>query len=147
MDHVAIMKKSWKLIPKILSGEKKLESRWGVNKCIPWGKVNKGDTIYFKNSGEPVTLKAKVQKIQEFGNLNPPKVRKIFEQYGGKDGIAIGDLESTITWAKKKRFCTLIYLENPQLVKPFNIDKSGFGAPAAWVTIKNINLIKRSTLS
>ena len=38
MDHVAIMKKSWGLIPKILDGRKKIESRWGIHKCSPWGK-------------------------------------------------------------------------------------------------------------
>ncbi len=45
MDHVAIMKKAWKLIPKILDGQKKVESRWGVNKCAPWGKIKVGDNV------------------------------------------------------------------------------------------------------
>ena len=62
MDHVAIMKKSWKLTEKILSGEKKIESRWYKSKYPPWGKIKKGDIIYFKDSGEPVSIKAKVEK-------------------------------------------------------------------------------------
>ena len=145
MDHVAIMKKSWGMIPKILTGEKKIESRWGINKCTPWGKINQGDTVYFKNSGEPVTVRATVYKIQVFTNLNPKGVREILTKYGGKDGIAVGNIEATITWAKKKRYCTLIYLASPQPVKPFNINKSGFGTPAAWLCVPNINRIKINT--
>ena len=58
MDHVATMRKSWEFLPKILSGEKTIESRWLKNKSVPWGRVCIGDTIYFKNTGEPVTAKA-----------------------------------------------------------------------------------------
>jgi len=38
MDHVAIMKKSWKLTEKILSGEEKIESRWYKSKYSPRGE-------------------------------------------------------------------------------------------------------------
>ncbi|MEI7477466.1 MAG: hypothetical protein WCJ81_02865 [bacterium] len=40
MDHVAIMKKSRKLIPKIVSGEKTIESRWYQTKRAPWNTVH-----------------------------------------------------------------------------------------------------------
>lgn len=143
MDHVAIMKKSWCLIPKILDGKKKIESRWGRNKCSPWGKVKVGDTVYFKNSGEPVTIVSKVYKIQEFENLNYIKVREILKKYGGDAGISISSLEETIKWARKKRYCTLIYIESPKKIKSFNIDKTGFGSAAAWLSVSNINKIKR----
>jgi len=139
MHHVAIMKKSWGLIPKILDGRKKIESRWGINKCSPWGKVKAGDMVYFKNSGEPVTIVTEVSEIHEFENLNPKKVREILEKYGGDDGISISSLEETIKWARKKCYCTLIYLKNPKKIKPFNIDKTGFGAGAAWICVGNIN--------
>ena len=38
MEHLAIMKKSWKLLPKILKGEKKIEARWYVSRVCPWNK-------------------------------------------------------------------------------------------------------------
>jgi len=43
-------------------GEKQIESRWYVNKINPWNKVKVGDTVYFKNSGDPVTAKVRVKK-------------------------------------------------------------------------------------
>jgi hypothetical protein len=146
MDHVAIMKKSWKMILKILSGEKRIESRWGINKCTPWGKVTKGDMVYFKYSGEAVTAKAKVSKILEFENLTPLKVREILNKYGGKNEIAIDDPKAIFAWAKSKHYCTLIYLTNPQSIRPFNIDKSGFGSLTAWISVKNINKVRESVL-
>lgn len=142
MQHIAIMKKSWGLIPKILDGRKKIESRWGINKCSPWGKVKAGDAVYFKNSGEPITVVAKVSKIQEFENLNPRKVREILEKYGGDDSISVSSLEGTIRWARNKRYCTLIYLRGSRRIKPFNINKTGFGSAAAWLCVDNINKIK-----
>jgi len=78
MDHVVIMRKSWGLIPKILSGQKKIESRWYINKCVPWNKINLGETVYFKNSGEPVSLAATVEKVLAFSDLSPQKVEEIF---------------------------------------------------------------------
>ena len=69
MHHIAIMKKEWKLTQKILSGEKKIESRWYSNRSAPWGKIKAGETVYFKDSGEPVSIKAEVVKVLEFSDL------------------------------------------------------------------------------
>lgn len=66
MDHVAIMRKSWGLTQKILTGEKKIESRWYNVRYAPWDKIEKGDMVYFKDSGTPVTLRTRVQKVLQF---------------------------------------------------------------------------------
>ncbi len=82
MYHVAIMKKSWGLIPKILSGEKTIESRWYKTKRTPWDKVKPGDTVYFKNSGEPVTAKAQVSKVLQFQIHQLSDIEHIISTYG-----------------------------------------------------------------
>jgi hypothetical protein len=69
MEHIAIMKKSWGLIPRILKGEKSIESRWYKHKAVPWGKIFSGDTIYFKNTGEPVGVAAKVVNVIQYEQL------------------------------------------------------------------------------
>jgi len=143
MDHVAIMKKSWKLLPKILSGEKTIESRWYMNKSVPWDKIKVGETVYFKNSGEPVTIQAMVSKVLQFKDLTPLKVKQILEEYGGKDGIGVTDLEKTYQLFKHKRYCLLIFLKNPEPIKPFDINKKGFGLMAAWLCVDDINTIKQ----
>lgn len=70
MNHIAIMKKSWELIPKIISGEKTIESRWYKNRIAPWDRISEGDTVYFKDSGEPVSAVATVSKVLQFDNLD-----------------------------------------------------------------------------
>ena len=143
MDHLALMRKSWKLIEKILSGEKKIESRWYMAKFTPWNRINNGDVVYFKDAGEPVTAKAEVEKIIQFDNYSEEELKRILNEYGS--GIAfVNSLDKVYLWAKKKKYCILIFLKNPQKVKPFTIDKKGFGNACAWITIDDINKIKTS---
>ncbi|HLD15851.1 MAG TPA: hypothetical protein VJB94_04715 [Candidatus Nanoarchaeia archaeon] len=142
MEHLAIMKKSWKLTEKILTRQKKIESRWYRSKYPPWNNIKPEETIYFKNSGEPVTIKATVSKVLQFKNLNPNKVKEIIEEYGYEDGINISDKDRFYQLFKNKRYCILIFLKNPEKIKTFNINKKGFGIMSAWITVENINKIK-----
>lgn len=140
-DHVAIMHKSWGLIPKISDGRKKIESRWSINKVAPWGRIRKGDRVFFKNSGEKVTAYATVSKVLQFEALNLAKVKRILRKYGGDGGIGVNDIEGTISWAKGKKYCTLIFLTHAKETRPFNINKKGFGVGAAWLVVGNISKI------
>jgi ASC-1-like (ASCH) protein len=140
MDHVAIMNKKWKLIEKILSREKTIESRWYLSKKSPFGKIKPGDTIYFKNSGEPVTAKAKAKEVFQFENLSSKSISKILDKYNNQ--IWSGPKEEFFEMVKSKKYFVLISLTDPQLVEPFNINKKGFGISVAWLTTQNINNIK-----
>lgn len=144
MHHIAIMRKSWKLTHKILNGEKRIESRWYVNKSAPWDRIKAGETVYFKDSGEPVAIKAEVGRVLQFSGLTPEKVREILDKYGGADGINVGDINAFYERFKDKRYCMLIFLKNPQKIEPFNISKKGFGLMAAWLCVDNIDSIKQS---
>lgn len=144
MEHVAIMKKSWGLVPKILSGEKKIESRWYKNKYSPWGKIKEGERVYFKDSGSLVSLKAEVEKVLQFSDLDELKVREILEKYAKDDGIE-QDKEKFFEMFKKKNYCMLIFLKYPEKIEPFKIDKKGFGAMAAWLCVDDINKIKKQS--
>jgi hypothetical protein len=136
------MKKSWSLIPKILSGEKVIESRWYKTQRAPWNRIQARDTVFFKNSGEPVTIKAIASKVLQLENLTPTKVRHLLKKYGQKDGLGVEDPPKFYRLFKKKKYCILIFLKNPKKVKPFNIDKTGFGAMTAWISTSNIKSIQ-----
>lgn len=140
--HVAIMKKSWGFLPKIASGSKVIESRWYNRKVEAWGKVSAGDTIYFKNSGEPVTLSAEVNYVLQFANLTPDKVKELLNTYGAQDGIDDKDLSDYYSILKDKKYCILIFLKSVGKVRPFNVSKTGFGALCAWLTADDVDLIK-----
>lgn len=143
MEHVAIMKKSWGLTDKILDGRKKIESRWYLAKCRPWDRIKKEEAVYFKDSGCPVKIKARVEKILQFADLTPGRVREILDEYGKDDGLVPEKLFEFYKRFKDKKYCILVFLKNPRRVKPFNIDKKGLGLMSAWLTVDDIARIKK----
>ncbi len=146
MDHVAILKRSFGFKDKILSGEKTVESRWYFQRRAPWNGIHAGDMVYFKNSGEAVTLCADVKKVMQFSDLSPVQVKKIVQRYGVGIGLDRSEQAQFIKDRAKKKYCILIFLKNPQRIKPFMIDKSGFGSMAAWISVPKINKIKIKNL-
>ncbi len=147
MEHIAIMKKSWKLIDKILSGEKTLETRWYKNKYPPWNLIKQGETVYFKDSGEPVTVRAKVLKILQFESLNDEQRLEILKKYI-KEDTGAEEIPSEIKdYINNKNYCILIFLDNVEKIKPFFIDKEGFGIMSSWICIDNVEKIKVERIS
>ncbi|MBL7142517.1 MAG: hypothetical protein ISS83_02590 [Candidatus Pacebacteria bacterium] len=132
------MKKSWGLTQKILNGQKKIESRWYSARHKPWNSIKKGETVYFKDSGEPVRIKAEVSKVRQFADLTPKRVKEILNEYGNNDGLKKEKIPAFFKRFKDKKYCILIFLKNPQEIKPFDIDKTGFGLMSAWITIAKI---------
>lgn len=141
--HVAIMRKSWGLTDKILTGEKKIESRWYLNRCRPWNNINTNDIIYFKDTGSPIKLQAEVDRVLQFDNLTPNKVSEILNNYGRDDGISADKIGEYYEKFKDKKYCMLIFLKDVKSVKPFEIDKTGFGSMSAWITVDDIEKIKK----
>jgi ASC-1-like (ASCH) protein len=137
------MRKSWGLTEKILSGDKTIESRWYKNRYAPWGKVAVDDIVYFKNSGEAAKVRAKVGGVLQFEDLTESKVREILEKYGEEDGLEADELALYFERFKRKRYCILIFLKNVEEVPPFEVNKQGFGAMAAWLTADSLEAIKR----
>jgi ASC-1-like (ASCH) protein len=132
------MNKSWRFIDKILHGQKTIESRWYKSKRLPWNSIKADETIYFKNSGGLIELKANVSKVIQFSDLNQDKVLQILNEYYEPLGILKDEINVFYERFKDKKYCVLIFLENPQSVKPFNINKKGFGMMSAWITVEAI---------
>lgn len=146
MDHVAILKKSWGLSKKILSGEKTIESRWYKTKYVPWDKIKPGDNVYFKDSGEPVSIRVRVTKVLQFGNLNSKKTRQILRKYA-KSNLGIGHIMPQIKrYVYGKNYCVLIFFDSVKKIRPFHVIRRGFGLRAAWITIGDIESIKKEGL-
>ena len=138
MDHVAFMKKSWGFLEKIIKGEKTIESRWYLSRRAPWNKVEIGDRIFFKNSGEPITVKAKVDKVLQFADLNPAQVKSLLLKYGRRLGLEPQNINFYYKLFKDKKCCILVFLKDAKKVNPFNLDKKGYGMMSAWISVENI---------
>jgi ASC-1-like (ASCH) protein len=141
MDHIAIMRKSLGYLDKIISGKKDIESRWYSSRRAPWDRIQKGDRVYFQNSGSPVTVEAKVKAVSQYENLVPEKVKDIITMFGIRIGIE--DSDAFFKKVKDKRYCILVFLEDIREIPPFFIDKTGFGIMSAWISVETISRIKK----
>lgn len=142
MHHLAILKPSLHLLQKIISGEKTIESRWYVSRRAPWNKISAGDLVFFKNAGAPVTVTAEVDSVLQFSELNSEKISKILSEFGSRIGISAESISSFAQDVSEKKYCILVFLKNVQQIAPFEIDKSGFGAMSAWISVEDISGIK-----
>lgn len=142
MEHLAILNKKICSVEQIIAKEKTIESRWLKKKGIPWNKINGGDVIYFKNSGEPVIAKAIVDKVFQFEDLNLQKTKRIIKDFGDKIKFVGSNNPNFPEWFTGKNYAILIFLKNPERIKPFNINKKGYGSLSAWITIEDISKIK-----
>ncbi|HYD03829.1 MAG TPA: ASCH domain-containing protein [Alphaproteobacteria bacterium] len=140
MDHVAIMGGKGKFLDAILRYEKTIESRWYKRKIDPWNNISPGDNIYFKNSCKLITAKAKVDDVKFFELYKDHKIGlDILKKYGKQILI---DRKYYNENCADKNYCILVFLKDIKEITPFDIDKTGFGNAAAWLTIKDINQIK-----
>ena len=115
-----------------------------MNKYKPWDIIKAGDVVYFKNSGEPVKIKAKVERVLQFHDLDPAKVKNILNKYAAADGIENSKIAGFYELFKTKKYCILVFLERAIAIEPFEIDKTGFGSMSSWIVVDNINKIKVS---
>lgn len=139
MEHLAILSKRLNVLNKIISGEKTVESRWYEFKKSPYKIAIAGEVIYFKESGSPVCVKAKIDKTLFFENLNPEKIRDILSHYQKQIGVDMSYFEEI----KNKKFCSLIFLKDIEKIAPFQINKKNYGIMSAWITVNSINELKK----
>ena len=127
MKHIAIFRQPF--FDMILRGSKTIESRWSLKKIAPYQKVKKGDVILLKQSGKMVTATAKVKDVKYF-ELTPSIADYINEQWGKQIGIEYFD-----NWEafRRKKYCTLIWLEEVKCVEPFEVKKSN---GSGWLVVK-----------
>ena len=78
------------------------------------------------------------------GANTPQKVGEILNHYAKAVGINRGNIASYLEKFKNKKYCLLVFLSHPKQIEPFEIDKSGFGAMAAWLTVDNFDKVKVS---
>lgn len=140
MEHLAIMKKGY--IEKILSGEKKIESRFSLNRVTPYHKIAAGDKVYMQEVGKEVTAVFEVGDVRFFEDLSEKQVEGIRAQYG-KDICAEDDF-----WERKKnaKYATLIYVKEPREITPFKVYKNDRSAFKTVNSVKDEMVIHRRTI-
>ncbi len=127
MKHLAVVRQPF--YDLIINKTKTIESRWSLNKCAPYEKINKGDIIFFKQPGKMATATAQVKDVKFF-ELTPSLADEIKKKYGKEIGTEkFNDWETY----RNKKFLTLIWLENVKRIEPRAFNKKG---RAGWMLVK-----------
>ena len=128
MKHLAILRQPF--FDMVKNKEKTIESRWSMNKIAPYNKVNIGDEILLKLTGQPATATARVKDVKYY-ELTPEIVEDIRIKYGKQIGIdKFENWEATL----QKKYCTLIWLEDVKTINPLEVPRSN---GAGWIVLKN----------
>jgi hypothetical protein len=115
----------------LLSGQKKVESRFSVNRISPFGKVNSGDVIFVKESAGPI-VGYFIASFTDYIQINSiADLRKIEEKYGAQ---ICSDANKTF-WQDRKetKYASLIGVEGVRTICPIEIQKRD---RLSWVVIK-----------
>jgi len=134
--HLVILKKPY--LDAILTGRKKIESRFTKTKRYEFGRVLPNDKLFLKLSSGPVCATATVEAVKNFENLTPRQITEIKQQYN--DYILGGDEY----WRSKNScgFGFLVWLKDVQTIEPVRIYKKDW---RAWVVLtekENFGLLK-----
>jgi ASC-1-like (ASCH) protein len=134
--HLVILKKSY--LDAILSGRKRIESRFTKTKRYAFRRVLHGDKLFLKVSSGPVCATATVAAVKNFENLTPKQIFELKQRY---NRYIVGSEEY---WQSKMncRFGFLAWLKNVKPIEPVRICKKDW---RAWVVLtekENFGLLK-----
>jgi ASC-1-like (ASCH) protein len=119
MEHLMIVQK--KYFNLIISGKKTIETRWSRNKITPYKKVKIGETILIKESGKPITYKA-IIKDAKFYDLKVTSDLGFLTKYNKE--ICLNEIKN-IKEFEERNYCTLIFLEKIESIKPTPYKSNG----------------------
>ncbi len=124
--HLVILKKPY--LDAILSGQKTVESRFTKTRRPFFGRVGKGDEIFFKVSSGPVCATATIASVKSFENLTPQKIADTKDEY---NHLICGSEEYWDSRADCK-YGVLVWLKGVCATEPVRIDKKDW---RAWMVL------------
>lgn len=125
-SHLVILKKPY--LEAILSGRKRIESRFTKTKRSAFGRVLPGDRLFLKLSSGPVCAAATVAAVKYFEDLTPKRMAEIRRRYND-------DIEGSDHYWRSKancRFGLLVWLRDIEPIEPVRINKRDW---RAWVVL------------
>jgi hypothetical protein len=117
-DHLAIFAPG--PLAAILAGRKTVESRFAVDRRLPWGRVAAGDRIWLKRAGGPIVGVAEAAWVRSFAGLTPAAVAELFCQHP--------EILADPAYCEAKShaaYATLIGLANVRRVEPLALPGRG----------------------
>ena len=127
--HLAVFTEPF--LSLMLRGEKKIESRFSINKIDPYGKIKNGDIVLVKKSGGPIVAIFFAGRVQFVSGFNKSQFRKIQNKYGP----LICSKPDSSFWRDRAnaRYGTLIEIDEFKPVSPIS---SGKVDRRPWVVLR-----------
>ncbi len=118
--HLAIFNEPF--LSLIYKGEKKIESRFSVNRIAPYNKIYDGDIVILKESGGPVSGIFLAGEVKYYSNLDKRTLKGIEKQYSSL--ICTQYSENFWQTKEKSNYATLIGIKKIKKINPFKIEKN-----------------------
>jgi ASC-1-like (ASCH) protein len=136
MNHLAIMRQPW--FSAILSGAKTIESRIGLKRSPPYGKIFKNDWIYWKESLDFVVYcRSKVIDVKYYDSDIVDVLRQFSEKICIDEKFIIEKLDYkylTLVWIGKVELLTNTH--NAQIPAPIPFRQKG---QRSWIVDYDTN--------
>jgi hypothetical protein len=140
MDHVVYLDANAKELDSLLSNKKTMIIRGATGRKMPYGRVNRGDVLYFINNNSEglILAKAKVESVFNSDKLNEQESARLVENHQDRLHLTQDQFKR---WAGK-RYLVLIALSEVEKVEPFRIDKSDYGNMDDWLPVEEIDKVR-----
>ena len=134
MDHIAEYNRH--PLSKMVTGTRKAAVHFMKKMQPPFESISEDDTLYMSTRDGITIAKAKVEKVENFKDLDPNSAKKIIEDYEN-------DLSPTNIMLERdiyRKYLTIIWLTNVQEMPPFTV--SPRYVHRNWVSVEDINKIR-----
>ena len=140
MDHVVYLDASARELDLLLDHKKTMIIRGATGRKMPYGRVNRGDVLYFiNNNAEGLVLaKAGVESVLNSDKLTEEESARLIDQYQGRLQLTHKQVQR---WTGK-RYLVLVEVSGIKKIEPFRVDKSNFGNMDDWLLVEQIERVR-----
>lgn len=140
MDHVVFTDKKSSEMESLINGKKTIIIRGATGRKIPYGIVNKGDTLYLINNNGEGLVKAKCTVLSVFNSekMYPEQSLELVNQ--NSDRLCLSDIQYK-KWTKK-RYLVLINVGEVREIDSFKIDKTKYSNMDDWLPVGDVEDVK-----
>jgi len=140
MDNVVYLDHKAKELDNLKSGKKTMIIRGATGRKLPYGRVHKGDILYFiENKGDSlVKAKARVKYVFNSEQLTRTESEELVNHNQNRLLLDSGMLKRF----SGKRYLVLIIIEYFEELVPFKIDRSQYSNMDDWLPVEDINKVK-----
>jgi hypothetical protein len=143
MDHIVYLDKKAKELENLQKGVKSMMLRAASGRKLPYGRVAKGDRLYFTQNDASATIYAcaLVDDVSCEGPLSPEASQQLVVQH--QHALQLN--EGLMKRFAGKRFVVLISLKDFHMTNPFLFDRSAYGNMDDWLPVEDIRKVVLNT--